>query len=196
MVVSYFTLDKNKSLYFIAIIPPAIIYNQILDWKNYFAEYHNSKASLKSPPHLTLHMPFRFSQAKEDKIYQCMQDVASDYQSFNLKLNNFLAFEPRVISINVEENQALRGLQKSLARAGRASLDVFNDSYKDRGFTPHITLAFRDLKKPEFYKAWKKFEKEKFEVTFTVQDICLLKHNGTEWQVYHKQPLRKTLEIG
>ena len=55
----------KQKLYFIAIVPPSPIYDEALEQKEYFKAKYNSKASLNSPPHITLHMPFRWSEKEE-----------------------------------------------------------------------------------------------------------------------------------
>ena len=61
--------DKSQQ-YFIAIIPPSPIYEEALRLKEYFRDTYNSKASLNSPPHLTLHMPFRMKERKEAELVE------------------------------------------------------------------------------------------------------------------------------
>ncbi len=119
-----------------------------------------------------------------------MKELANDHQPFSLQLKDFGAFEPRVIFVDVEENLKLRALQKNIARSMRKSLNVFNDDYKNRGFTPHITVAFRDLKKPEFLKAWEKMQHESFDGSFLVSAIQLLKHDGSRWNIHEQYELR------
>lgn len=63
-------------------------------------------------------------------------------------------------------------------------LNLFNADYKELAFHPHLTLAFRDLKKPEFYKAWEEFKDRKFNAGFVVNSISLLKHDGMQWQLF------------
>jgi len=183
LVVIYLTLNTNKSLYFIAIVPPQPYFQQILDWKNYFAENHHSKGALRSPPHITLHMPFKWQEKREGEIHKFLRSIVIDQEVFSIQLKNFSAFEPRVIYIDVVENQELGVLQKKVAENARKSLGIFNDDYKNRGFSPHVTVAFRDLKKPEFYNAWQTFKNKEFEATFNVEDLCLLKHNGRNWEI-------------
>ena len=155
-------------------------------WKEYFAEHHNSKAALKSPPHITLHMPFKWRTQNEEQIIKLLEKVTSEHQSFTIGLSGFSAFAPRVIFIDMKENIELRKLQVDLVTDTRKELKIFNDNYKERGFHPHMTVAFRDLKKPEFFKAWKKFENEEFSGEFVVAHLCLLKHNGSTWDVYKR----------
>lgn len=177
--------DKNsEQLYFIAIIPPEPVYSEAHQLKQYFNDHYNSKAALNSPPHITLHMPFKWKEAKEKILIDKLQTFASTRKSFEMKLNNFSAFEPRVIFIDVIKDDNLESLQKQLKRFCKIELNLFNADYKEFAFHPHLTLAFRDLKKPEFYKAWEEFKDKKFEANFTANSITLLKHDGQQWNVF------------
>jgi 2'-5' RNA ligase len=55
-----------------------------------------------------------------------------------------------------------------------------------RGFHPHITIAFRDLKKPTFYKAWEEYKSKTFSADFICNSFSLLKHQKDEWMVLTK----------
>jgi 2'-5' RNA ligase len=59
---------KEVSLYFIAIIPPQPVFEETWQLKNHFKEHYQSKASLNSPPHITLHMPFEWKVEKEEML--------------------------------------------------------------------------------------------------------------------------------
>lgn len=172
---------KKEALYFIAIIPPSPIYEEALKLKNYFKDNFQSKASLNSPPHITLHMPFQWKEAKEELLIQSLKVFANSQTSFEIALQNFNCFQPRVIYIDVVPNEPLSSLQRELHRFVKRELAIFNANYKDHPFHPHITLAFRDLRKQHFSKAWEEFKDRKFDARFTVNAIVLLKHNGKEW---------------
>lgn len=49
-------------------------------------------------------------------------------------------------------------------------------------FTPHITLANRDLSPENFQKAWPVFENRLFNDEFSCEKIVLYKHDGKLWQ--------------
>ncbi|MEL7005803.1 MAG: 2'-5' RNA ligase family protein [Bacteroidota bacterium] len=187
-------MNTNKSLYFIAIVPPDPIYEDIFKWKTYFADNHQSKGALRSPPHITLHMPFKSPEKKSNKIHEFLQSVASEQKPFVVQLRNFNAFEPRVIYIDILDNTELRTLQNTLAASMRRVLNIFNDGYKNKGFKPHITVAFRDLRKAEFYNAWKTIKDEVFEAAFEVKELCLLKHDGQRWEINTRYPFRSSPE--
>ncbi len=174
----------SSTLYFIGIIPPKASYDDACQLKHYFKKHFNSKASLNSPPHITLHMPFQWKEEKEEDLVEKLRQFSAGAKSFQLQLLNFGSFPPRVIFIHVVPNDTLSELHKSLHKFAKRELNLFNANYKDLPFHPHITLAFRDLKKPMFVKAWEEFQKKEFEANFKVDRLALMKHNGKEWAVY------------
>ena len=169
--------------YFIAIIPPQLQCEEISSFKEYIYKTFNSHGALQSPPHITLHMPFSFEENKEDVLLTCLQNFKFS-KDCTIQLKNFNCFEPRVIFINVIENQLLFQLQKSLVQHVKSNLNIFNQSDDLRGFHPHVTIAFRDLKKQTFYKVWEEFKSKNYEATFQTSEIALLKKGNLNWEVY------------
>ena len=174
--------SATSNLYFIAIIPPNDCYDEARKLKHYFKQHYNSKASLNSPPHITLHMPFQWKKEKEVELIQKLHHFSMGIKSFDLQLSNFGSFPPRVIFIHVLPNDVLCELHQSLYRFAKRELNLFNANYKDLPFHPHITLAFRDLKKPLFAKAWEEFQTKTFQGDIHVDRFVLLKHNGKIWE--------------
>src|SRR5688572_11557539 len=183
--------EKVEKLYFIAIIPPSPIYEEALDQKMYFKEKYNSKASLNSPPHITLHMPFRWMEQAEEDLAVHVEKFAAENTPVPIWLNGFASFPPRVIFINVEITQEIRRLQKNLEQYFKRNLNLFNANYKELAFHPHLTLAFRDLKKPNYHKAWAEFAVKDYQANFCANKIALLKHSGSVWEVYREYTLQK-----
>lgn len=178
---------KNSSdlqRYFLAIIPPEPILSEAHALKLHFKEVYNSKASLNSPPHITLHMPFLWKEKKEERLIELLKSFTSSRESFTLTLHNFQAFAPRVIYINVEHNPALQLFQKDLERFCKKNFQLFNANRYDLPFHPHLTLAFRDLKKEMFSLAWEEFRTKEYKHSFVVDKIALLKHDGTLWHIH------------
>lgn len=186
--------DKTK-LYFIAFIPPAPIYDQALEQKLYFKEKYNSKASLNSPPHITLHMPFRWKEAKEAELSEKIETFVKNFDPIKVCLDNFSSFAPRVIFMNVVKSEALDFFQKSIHKFCKKELNLFNANYKEQPFHPHLTLAFRDLKKPNFKLAWEEFQNKEYKAEFIADKITLLKHTGKIWQVFKEFSLQSSYSI-
>jgi 2'-5' RNA ligase len=172
--------------YFLAIVPPNPIYEEALSIKNYFKDHYNSKASLNSDPHITLHMPFEWKEAKEKLLSENLKAFFEKHPPISITFNGFKAFEPRVIFIDVEKTGQLASFQKELERFCKRTFQLFNAQYQDLPYHPHLTLAFRDLKKPMFYKAWEEFKNKEYNCTFLTDRVALLKHDGKRWNTFHE----------
>ena len=119
-------------------------------------------------------------------MIELLTDFGRAQAAFSLGLQGFGAFAPRVIYVAVEENTQLRVLQKALADFMRRSLKVFDPNYKERGFHPHMTIAFRDLKKALFPQVWAEFQDRPFQASYEVNSLWLLRHDGKQWQPVHE----------
>lgn len=183
--------EKIEKLYFVAIVPPSPIYEEAFEQKVYFKTKYNSKASLNSPPHITLHMPFKWVEKNEDELAGHLTTFAQENAPVTIQLNGFSSFPPRVIFINVEITAELDALQKNLERYFKRQLNLFNANYKELPFHPHLTLAFRDLKKPNYQKAWEEFVGKNYQASFLADKIALLKHSGAVWEVFQEFDLRE-----
>jgi len=172
-----------KARYFIAIIPPSPYFEQASGLKNYFRDVYKSKAALNSPPHITLHMPFEWRSDREESLIESLEKFSSIKKTINVTFENFNCFEPRVIFIQAVFSKELNELQRALRQFCKMELGLFNADYKDLPFHPHITLAYRDLKKLEFAKAWEEFKEKKFEGSFIASHLCLLRHEEGKWIV-------------
>jgi 2'-5' RNA ligase len=170
-----------ENLYFVAIVPPADISGQISAMKKQMRDHFETSHALRSPPHITLHMPFKWKEAKQDQLHQALSLAACEIRSFEVNLEGFGAFEPRVIYVNVTTTQSLEDCQIRVKKAMR-SLNVLNADYKQKAFHPHVTIGFRDLKKSNFYKAWDEYKRRDYSAGFRAQSFVLLKHEHKEGQ--------------
>jgi 2'-5' RNA ligase len=177
------------SKYFIALVPPSPVFEQAWQWKEYFNIEFNSKAALNSPPHITLHMPFEWKTERENKLVDQLSIFTTTQNPFDLELKNFGSFPPRVIFINVVDNPGLIQLQATLSRFCKRELNLFNANRLDQSYHPHLTVAFRDLKKNVFPKAWEFVRDLNFNARFTCRELVLLKHDGRVWQQAKSFPL-------
>ena len=176
---------NNHSLYFIAIVPDEPISSKITLLKKWMYEHYNSKGALRSPPHITLHMPFKWKPEKEPLLEKSLSQLSVISTSFELKINKYGCFEPRVIYLNVEENESLSQLKKEVMGVSRKEWKLVPPK-DERGFHPHITIGFRDLKKPLFYKAWEEVKNKTMTESFEVNALVLLKHNGKNWDEFKR----------
>jgi 2'-5' RNA ligase len=168
--------------YFLAIIPPEPLATEIDEIKQHFADEYSSKGALRSPAHITLHMPFQWKEAKEERLINLLAQTTK-FDSFDIQLNSYGAFYPKTIFIQNEYCQSLMDFQVALSRYTKREMQLFNSTH-NRGYNPHITVAFRDLKQEAFEKAWATFKKKTFDAAFTVSSFWLLKHDGKVWKAF------------
>lgn len=167
--------------YFLAVVPPKDYFLDIENIKESISEKYHTKGALLSPAHITLHMPFSFDELDEAKLIDTIKQFKFDEQ-ITIQLSNYSVFEPRVIFINVLENENLFKFQKKLVQFVKSKFNIFNQADDLRGFHPHITIAYRDLKKPIFYAIWKEYEQQKFERAFVCNSFWLLKKTDKKWE--------------
>lgn len=148
------------------------------------ANQFGSKAALNSPPHVTLHMPFQYRKDREVRIVEAVQKI--QLPSFLVNHKGFGAFEPRVIFVNVDDSNSLHALRNQTVKICRSNLNLENADYRNQGFHPHMTIAFRDLKKSMFLEAWNIYEKQTFLAEWECNSLWLLKHNGQSWDAYRE----------
>ncbi|MBV6639250.1 MAG: 2'-5' RNA ligase family protein [Cyclobacteriaceae bacterium] len=173
------TGKENKSLYFVALVPPEPIFTEVLKVKEELSSSYNTKAALNSPPHITLHMPFNYASKEEQRIVSALNKVR--FQPFPVIQEGFGAFPPRVIYVNVESSSALTALHESVTKVIRLDLRIVKDTYRNQGFKPHMTVAFRDLRPAKFKEAWKTMEKVPISFSWEARSFFLLKHDGHRW---------------
>lgn len=170
--------------YLIAILPPEPIAADVLTLKEYFRDKYNSKGSLNAPAHITMHMPFEWRADRETELVTIFHEFTSTHIPFPIELKGFGSFPPRVIFINIVKNPSLEEDQDKLLRFCKTRLKLSNALYRDEPFHPHITLAFRDLKKDQFKDAWDEFKSKPYSATFEYTRLSLLKHDGKYWQEF------------
>ena len=169
-------------MYFIAIVAPEEINNAVLKWKHFFKNRFACTVALKSPAHITLIPPFWMKPELETELIKTISEFSQSSECFEICLKDFSAFKPKVISVDVLENEKLKQLHYSFNEfvLTRNKFPVKKD---DRPFHPHVTLATRDLYKKAFYEAWEIFDVKKFEAEWLVSGISLLRHNQKNWDV-------------
>lgn len=187
------TQQKDQSkLYFIAFVPPAPVFEEVVALKEYFRDKYKSKAALNSPPHVTLHMPFRYREDRERNLVDALKKFVRRHDPVKICLDNYSSFPPRVIFLNVTDSEALKEFQKALERFCRRTFNLLNANHRDEPYHPHMTLAFRDLKKAMYHAAWEEFKDREYKAEFMADRVALLKHNGTNWDILHEFTLESS----
>ncbi len=160
--------------YFIAIVIPGPAFTEIEEIKLELSGQYGLKGALRSPAHITLHRPFEWKEEKENILIEKLKTFKSP-EKFNLQLSDFDFFEPRVIFINVLREKLLFELHDALKNFAKRELKLLNEVNDLRGFHPHVTIAFRDLKKPIFYELQKTYREKRYSAKFAYSGLSLLR---------------------
>lgn len=169
-------------MYFIALVLPAEINDEILKWKLFMKDHFKCLVALRSPAHITLVPPFWMNDNLENKLEDAISQFLQHQVPFEINLKNFAAFKPRVIYADVISTPRLQTLHDQL-HDYLITADLFPIKKEDRSFHAHVTIATRDLHKKTFYEAWEIFKRKNYEVSCEIKEISLLRHNQKNWDV-------------
>jgi 2'-5' RNA ligase len=181
-------MPKVLQKYFIAIVPEGEIQEKAADLKLQLKEKFNLKYALRSPAHVTLKMPFLWNEAKEDRLRSELGLFFQGQLPFRLKFKGIGKFSDRVIYMKVSENKALRRLQTELTMMCKIQLNLAQE-LSDYAYHPHMTIAFKDLKKGRFEEYFEFIKSKSFSRQMKVDHIALLKREDGRWAVLQSFPL-------
>ncbi len=173
----------KKQLFFIAILRTLDIQSSVNQIKHHFAKVYNSKAALKSPPHITLEPPFYWEPELLEELKSVLKEFTNEQTSFPIILDGFAAFKPRVIYVDVHKTPELITVQKELMELLESSLQIVHKVSQTRPFAPHMTVGFKDLSKANFYQAWEEFKEKEFGAKFTTTRLTLLQFQEKKWEI-------------
>lgn len=175
-------MPKILQKYFIAIVPEGELQEQVTGLKFQLKEQFNLKYALKSPAHVTLKMPFLWNQAKEVNLVTQLGTFFQEQAPFELKLSGIGKFGNRVIYIKVREQKELITLQSKVSMLCKSQLKL-NQELSDQAYHPHMTLAFKDIKKAHFIEYFNFIKDIGFNQTMEVKQVALLKKVEHKWKV-------------
>ncbi len=181
--------DHDANLYFIALVPGEELRERVLRIKERMQAEFNAGHALKSPAHITLQMPFKRNKAEENAVVETLGLFAAGEASFDVHLEGFGCFAPRVIFIRLSNPEPVIGLHRRLKPLLLDSLG-FAESEIMKSVQPHMTVATRDLTKQAFAEAWSEFQDEEFTGSFSVGSLFLMKHNGRHWDIFREFAFR------
>ena len=181
-------MKPTPKRFFIALVPPPEIQAIANSIKREFAEKYASQAAQKSPPHITLQPPFEWILQELPNLEQQIAKFAAQQAPFEVELNEFAAFPPKVVYIDVVKTAALLNLQANLMADLEVTLGIVDAPSKRRSFTPHMTVAFRDLTEPNFNAAWQTFQGRSLQLKFLASSLSLLLYDGHQWHIHETLP--------
>lgn len=161
----------NSNLYYIALLLPEKINNEILLLQNECMQKFKIKKVLTSPPHITIIPPFKVSIVELENIKTIVNQINIDFLPIYITLNNFNNFDQKNIHIIVKKNKKLNHLYKYL----RSKLNLLIN-IKKQIFTPHISIINKDINLTEFLKAIAYYKKKEMQKYFYSSKLYILKY--------------------
>ncbi|NJO41138.1 MAG: 2'-5' RNA ligase family protein [Cyanobacteria bacterium CRU_2_1] len=181
------TGEKPSVRFFIALMPP----DEIQDYANQAIEalsdrYHTRTA--KAPPHITLQPPFLWQPDATQQLEMRVNEFARRQAIVPVTLSGFGAFAPRVLYINVLKTPELLTLQANLMNYLEETLGIVDPTTKQRGFSPHLTIASRNLTRQTFKQAWADLQTRHVEFEYVSDRLTLLIYDGHCWHIQSEFP--------
>lgn len=173
------SMNMKRILFFIALMPPENLRQQITSLKQEARQKYGSAHALRLPPHITLQIPFKLEQDRESTLRDLLSDFAERQLSFKIGLSGFDCFSPRVIFARVRPHAPVTDLserlQKNLAQFTGREMPGQSPMH------PHVNIASRDLGTEAFHAMWAEFRDREFTASFQARSLFLFRHNGKTW---------------
>lgn len=171
-----------KRLFFIGILAPEETNKYIIEIKKYFQTNFHCSHWLKLPAHITLRPTFKWEINDVDIVDKNLNDFVKNQKKLNIICNWFGCFDPRVVFVKLNYNKELIDVQKKLKKFLIKNLWIKYENNKD--YSPHITIAHRDLSENNFFRARKEFKNKEISFEFIVDKITLFMHDWEKRNVY------------
>lgn len=177
-----------QPLYLLALLPPEPVFSQTWALKQEVHRLTGSRNAVRLPPHITLVPPLRETAAFEQACTAALGSFTAGEAAFEVALNGFAWFGDRTLFVHVREHAALRAFQARLLAWCATHLPQVRP--ENRPYTPHLTLATRDLLPAQVPELRRLFGGRAYAATFAVRQLTLFRHDGQQWQP------RATFELG
>jgi 2'-5' RNA ligase len=169
-----------RQLYLVALLPPEPVFAQTWALKQEVHRLTGSRNAVRLPPHITLLPPFREANDFESACTAALATFAATQTSFSVSLENFAWFSDRTLFVGVPGKAALQAFHARLLDWCAAHLPTI--PREARPYTPHLTLATRDLPPAQVPMLRQLFTERTYAATFEVANFTLFRHDGQHWQ--------------
>lgn len=177
--------DPSCTRFFIALIPPKAIQIYAQNLIHELNDRYHTRTS-KAPPHITLQAPFLWNPDQISELDTSLRRFTQGQSAIPVSLQGFGSFPPRVLFINVLKTPELLGLQARLLVHLEQTLEIVDPVAKRRPFSPHLTIASRNLTRQTFRQAWSELQDRSVQFEFVGDRLSLLIHDGHQWQIHHE----------
>jgi len=156
--------------------------------KERLLETHGLKAALRSPAHITLVPPFTCTDAQADEVCDTLWKAMRNESSARFSIDGTDHFDNRVIHLKVTEFEGIKKIHGIVNETLKTHY-AWTLRKEEPPFTPHITLANRDLKPEQFIAVWAELRGITYKRRCSVPALHMLRHDGKRWRVYKEVPM-------
>lgn len=162
--------------YFIGVTLPENLEYTIDSARRWMQKKWGNRSGMRTQCHITLVPPF-----SSDKPLSEMKEILSGITvpEVKVRVSGWGSFGERTIYAHVEKNSALELLKKEIERKLSEASIRFKS---EKRFTPHITIANRDIKPYSFILSMEYLNKNKIDVTFAVNSIMIFSFVDRSWR--------------
>lgn len=169
--------------FFISLLPPQPVQDYAHSVIRELGDRYQTRTA-HAPPHITLQPPFEWSLDAVTTLTDRLRLFASQRRAVPLTLEGFNAFAPRVLYVNVLQTAELMTLQRELMAELETMPGIVDGSSQRRPFSPHLTVASRNVTPTVFRQAWTELRDRPIRFEFVCDRLTLLIHDGRQWQVH------------
>ena len=182
--LSFVCMPTPPIRYLLAALPPEALTEQIWTYKRHVAEQYGSLRGMRVLPHITYIPPFMIQEHSVNLVEKDLGKLIGTFHSEDIRLEGFGHFtgkKSHVIYLAVEKTELMQQQYTELMAYALKNL-LLPDSQIRPFFTPHLTIAYRDLSEEKFQQAWPYFKDRPFSETMPLNHLWLLKHEGKSWE--------------
>ena len=181
------TAPSGHAMFYFGLVCPSEVEDRVRLLKQWVRDRYGSKTAMKSPAHITLVPPFWWPTDRVETLQEMAGQFRFAISGLDLRLNGYGHFRKRVIYISVEENGALSSLRSDFNTYMKPLLGAMlkDDAHE---FTPHVTIATRDLSPAAFDGTWAYLQHRPFEARMTLRAISLLVLKEGRWEIFKQYP--------
>lgn len=169
-----------QTLYLVALLPPEPVFADIWGLKQEVHRLTGSRNAVRLPPHITLVPPLRQDDTFEARCVAALSGFAATQAPFAVELDGFAWFDDRTLFVRVSDAAAVKALHAALFEWCAARLPEIKP--ESRPFTPHLTLATRDLPPARVPELRQRFAARAYAARFVASSLTLFRHDGHQWQ--------------
>jgi 2'-5' RNA ligase len=173
-------LKVIQPLFLAAILPPEPILSEVWAMKQEVNALTGSRNAVRLPPHITLIPPWRQAGEEEPVMRAALGEFSATQEAFEVGLENFDWFGNRTLFVRVTQTDSLKAFHAALIHWCANRLPTI--PREARAFTPHMTLATRDLPPNQVPALRQLFKARSYAATFLASSLQLFRHDGQQWQ--------------